>query len=147
MKLWRFEGTTEEFNSVSEALIGTHTQGNEQIEIAEPAPTVSEANRFATVQEAFEILSRRELSKNMEEVLRALYEAGTTRLTSDALKGINGHDSNQFRGLMGAFGRRSAHTLPAGVRFWDYHWDQSQGQYLWTLPESVREAMKQLKLV
>jgi len=119
---------------------------NDEIAI-DPVPLVADADRFVTIEEAIEILSRRELSKNMMDVLTALYEAGTTRLNSEALKGINGHDSNQFRGLMGAFGRRTLHTVPAGVRFWDYKWDPSQGQYLWTLPETVRAAMRQLKFV
>jgi hypothetical protein len=147
MKLWKFEGTADEFNAVSGVLIEGSPAHVDEISVVEPLGAADGGDTFPTVEQAIEVLSRRELSRNMEEALKALYEAGSVRLTSDSLKEVNGHDSNQFRGLMGAFGRRTKHTLPEGVRFLDFVWESSLGQYTWTLPETVREAMRQLKLV
>jgi len=147
MKLWRFEGTTEEFNAVSEALIGKSAQREESGEATEAAQALQPWERFATVSQAVEILSRRPLSDNMSNVLRDLYRAGAERRTSDDLKGLTGLNADQFRGLLGAFGRRTKYTLTKGERFLDDHWDSSIAQYTWTLPETAREAMRQLKLV
>jgi hypothetical protein len=146
MKLWSFEGTTEEFNTVFEALIGKSVQ-HEDVQASEHVVSAHSWDRFATVEQAIEILTRRELSTNMTKVLKALYEAGSGRLTSDDLKEVSGLNPDQFRGLMGAFGRRTKYTLKQGERILDDHWAGALKQYTWTLPETTREAMRQLKLV
>jgi len=142
MKLTMFEGTPEEYVAIANTLMGT---ANTVVAIPQQSPAVV-ARRFVTLEEAKEILSRLELSDNMNNVLVALYKAGSKRLTSDDLKKVNGHNSDEFRGMMGAFGRRVGYTIEGNdIWFFDQKWEGDA--YTYTLPESARKAMEEHRMV
>jgi len=48
-------------------------------------------------------------------------------------------------GMMGAFGRRVVTTVGKNVYFFGKEWRQDQ--YFWTLPDSAKRALEDLKIV
>src|SRR5580658_6355767 len=110
MKMYVFEGSPEELSKMF-----PNVGLNQSLVTVVPSETVTIRTsdpRQVTVEEAVLILTRRHLSDNLRTILIALYEAGEKRLTSDDLKKISGLNSDQFRGVFGAFGRRVANTIP-----------------------------------
>lgn len=153
MKIWRFEGSPEEFSAVASVLM---TDGAANGTAKATMPASEEASKFGgkmlgrvfvTASEAKEVLTRRRLGGNMINVLKALYQAGESRVTSQELMNANSHNSDQFRGLMGAFGRRVVNTVGPDKWFFDDKWSDEQGQNTYTLPASVRHAIEELKLL
>ena len=149
MKLWRFEGSPEEFSAVANALMGDGEAviKSESVKPAEQATEKKTGRRFVTVEEAKEVLTRRELSENMVNVLKALQNAGDQRLLSDDLRKVNDHSSDQFRGLMGAFGRRLVNTVGQNTWFFDDEWNHPLHQNTYRLPPSVRRALEELDVL
>jgi hypothetical protein len=144
MKVILFEGTPEEFSAASQALKGSLAGSQQEVQIAEPAEAVTLEGRFATIEEARKILSRIPLAKVMRQVLVKLHAAGEQTVSSEELRALTGYNANQFRGLMGAFGRRVANTVEKNVWFFRKKWDPVVGQYSWGLPPSVRQAIEAL---
>ena len=145
MKMYVFEGSPEELSKMFPT-VGLN-QSSVTVVPSETVTIRTSDPRKVTVEEAVLILTRRHLSDNLRTILIALYEAGEKRLTSDDLKKVSGLNSDQFRGVFGAFGRRVANTISDEVVFIDYKWEDTLGQYTWTLPETVRQAMRDLKIV
>ncbi len=148
MKLMVFDGTAEEFSVAAPALrntFGGALRGGgiaeEQPNETEEQPKAAEKWRCITPEEAREVMIRLELSKPMRKVLIALRDAGDKRLSSGDLHKVTGQNADQFRGMMGAFGRRLVNTVGKNVWFFNKKWDTATGQYSWSLPPSVIQAM------
>ena len=148
MRIVIFEGSTSEYAAVQH-LFGSKSNASEtesqHATQASPVPNDPGSKPFVNAQQAERILSRLELSRRMLTILKTLYDAGGRRVNSEDLRRAAKTNANEFKGILGAFGRRIAHTSP-GHLFFDQRWDSSSNQYTWTLPESVRIAIRQLKL-
>jgi hypothetical protein len=144
MKVILFEGTPEEFSAASQALKGSLASPLQEVQLGEPVETATHEGRFVTLDEARKILSRIPLAKVMRQVLVKLHAAGEQKLTSEELRAATGYNANQFRGLMGAFGRRVTNTVGKNVWFFWKQWDPTTSQYNWGLPPSVRQAIEAL---
>ncbi len=102
-----------------------------------------------TVELARAVLNRIPLAAEQKIVLKALYHAHPSWVTAPDLMAKVKYTRPQFTGLMGAFGRRLTHTpgYINGTTFFDQVWDNAAGINRYTLPETVREAMRLEKLV
>jgi hypothetical protein len=145
MRVSVFEGTPEEFSKVARTM-GFEVKQH-PLEPPEGSERPKNETRPVTIAEARMVMTRLPLSDNVRDILRALYVAGSKRVSSDELKKPAKLNADQFRGVMGALGRRVAHTVPEKVEFLDAQWDHGKAQFTWTLPESVRQAMRELKIV
>jgi hypothetical protein len=153
VRLILFDGTTEEFSAIAPHLGVTPSQQQDSRPVgaavfrAERAQSDADEERFVTFEEAIGILGRRALSDDVLAMIERLYRSGNSEVTSEDLRAVNDLSSSEFRGMLGAFGRRVRHTVSANVRFFDQIWKPDLGQYVWKLPESVRRAIEHLKLV
>ncbi len=154
MKLWRFEGSPDEFRAIASSLMGDEvTVVKEEVpEIDTPVEQkiVKEKNRerrFVTVEEAKEVLTRRPISSSMANILRAVLEAGEGRVGGNDLRDLNAHSLEQFRGVMGAFGNRLVHTVGTDKWFFDDEWDFINHQNTYKFPPSVRQALDELDIL
>lgn len=149
-------GTPAEISDVLKALPGTamvHTAAveltDEVVDSSTTSESAEEETRFVTTRFARRALKRLKLSKPMKKVLTALYEAETERLPLATLQDVAGYTPAQFAGLMGAFGRRMAHTegYDSEAWFFDCDWDEDDETWTYRLPETVREALVREQLV
>jgi hypothetical protein len=108
------------------------------------APPAVTLPRLVTAEESGHILRRLELSPDVKKVLGNLYQA-TEPVSSEDLKKAAGLNSDQFRGVMGGFGRRVKHSAGKNASFFIKEW--CQDQYFWSLPESAKRAMEDLKMI
>ena len=157
MRLMVYEGTPEEIRQVVDTLPKLSRAVSpppEQSAAPEP-PDADDTDEepaereFVSVKVARLMLSRRVLSKQQLQVLRAIYKAHPNKVAAPDLQNLTGYTPSQFAGLMGAFGRRLTHT-PGYIEptwFFDQEWDYENGHNLYGLPETVREAMHLEKLV
>ncbi len=151
MKLWRFEGSPEEFSAVANVLMG---EGDASIKVENATPEPERrvdgqklGRKFVTVDEAKNVLTRIPLKPPMANVLRVLLKAGERRILSEELMRSNNHSVEQFRGLMGAFGRRLVNTVGNATWFFDDKWDHEHHQNTYRLPPSVLQALKDLDIL
>ncbi len=151
MKLWRFEGSPEEFSAVANVLMG---EGDSPVKVENTSPEPERradgqkpSRKFVTVDEAKNVLTRIPLKEPMANVLRVLLESGERRILSEELMKSNNHSVEQFRGLMGAFGRRLVNTVGTTTWFFDDKWDHERHQNTYRLPPSVRQALKDLDIL
>ena len=149
MKLFVYEGTPREIVEVTQ-LMGEPIKnagifGN-PVRVDEETP---EQNEELSVEQIKLVLQRRTLAEPVIQVLRLLYKAGENRIKSDDLKAALNYSNPEFRGMLGAFGRRLKNTkgIPDGVRLFDERWDDDLRQKTWTLPVNVRKALEDLKIV
>jgi hypothetical protein len=149
VKLYVYEGSPKEIAEVSllmdsNSVNKRNTAGDEESAAEEAKP--SEDLTVAQIRSVFE---RRSLAKPLINMLKLLYEAGEERISSDSLKKVLGYNSHEFRGMLGAFGRRLKNTsgIPEGVKLFDEHWDDDLRQKTWTLPTNVRKAVEELGIV
>lgn len=155
MKATIIEGTADEIIKVintiertSETVV-TKSHGD-QSEPAAPSQPVDGTRVFVTTEFARRALVRLQLSESMKAVLKALYDAESGYVTTTSLIGVAGYGSgHQFAGLMGAFGRRLAHTrgYDGGASFFDWQWNDDEGVWEYRLPDTVREALERESLV
>jgi hypothetical protein len=152
---YHWEGTPEEFAAASptlKELMKTEPDTPASSPESEPelkgeaaAPSPATLPRDVTGEEALQILSRLELSPDIKKVLGNLYHA-TDPVSSEDLKKSAGLNGDQFRGVMGGFGRRVKHSAgKENVAFFIKEWRQDQ--YFWSLPECVKTAMEGLNLI
>lgn len=153
MKVIIVEGTPQEISeafpdlNMRSAIVSTPTAPSS-------VPTVSSSKdddgvSYVTAEVARKVLSRRKLSKEQLEVLRAIYKAHPGTVLGTELQALIGYSRPQFSGLMGAMGRRYTHTegFVEGAWFFEQEWDDAGATYRYGLPETVREAMRLEKLV
>lgn len=160
MRVYVVEGTPEE---IREAVPGLATAVDGQVTtVRTAAPTAEshatvegeedeeedEEQAYVSVDVAREVLTRRKLHDTQKNMLRAIYKAHPGQISAVDLQALLSQNTAQFRGFMGAWGRRYTHTegFVQGEWFFDQEWDYEQACYLYRLPESVRQAMKLEKL-
>ena len=156
MKVTIVEGTPEEiaqaFPHLAAQSAAAEGGANGATSIAEMSASTSddtsEGEEAVSVEVARKVLKRIPLSKEQLAVLRALYSAHPKDVPTADLTAKVGYTGPQFRGFMGAFGRRLSHTpgYIGGTYFFEQEWDDATGAYRYSLPESVREAMRLEKL-
>jgi hypothetical protein len=142
MRFYMFEGTPEELSEVLPKI--DVRLGKSEVLI--PGEKAKSDKRWVTTEEARVILTRRPLSVPIVKMLQSLYSAAGKQVTSDELKKVTGLDAHEFRGMLGAFGRRVGHTAPANAQFFDQKWNHEAAQYVWSLPENVRQVVRELKI-
>jgi hypothetical protein len=87
------------------------------------------------------------ISKNMKKALVALHKVGDEGLLGSELCKLLDFEQSQFRGMMGAFGRRVANTEGwyDGAGFFEYDWDAENG-YRYKLFDTSRKAVEAVLL-
>jgi len=92
---------------------------------------------------ARKVITRIPLKPMPKQMLTIIYEAGEKGILGTNLAKKLGYSSAQFRGMMGAFGRRIANT-PGYSKgyFFSYEWDYDKGTYRYWLSGPVREAVR-----
>ena len=111
-----------------------------------PEQTDEAEDKTIVVTAAFarHVLTRLPLSRAMKKVLRALLDAHPDWLPPPALHRAAGYSKPaQFRGLMGAFGKRMANTegYDPEAHFFEYRWNEDENVWECRLPDTVREAL------
>ena len=159
MKITILDGTPEEVIKVVRALypdtgslVPTAQSGDPS---PTPAPTPNESTtdgpesseapqKSVSIEFARRVLKRRPLSNKQLIALRTLQKAYPEWVTRDELLEATGYTAHQLAGLMGAFGRRMAHTEGyfKGAWFFDTRWNDSAGAYDYRLPDAVLEALR-----
>jgi hypothetical protein len=153
MKLIIVEGTPQEiaeaFPDINMGSATIRSTSAASPAVANSEPIGADGISYVSIDIARKVLSRRNLSKQQLQVLRAIYKAYPGTISGTALQTLINYTRPQFSGLMGAFGRRLSHTegCPAGASFFEQDWDYNADTYVYGLPESVREAMRLEKLV
>lgn len=153
MKIVIFEGSTAEFVQVANQLGFVPNADLDQM-VSEPTDIAEEPVTIElSVEQIKNVLARRPLDAKMRIMFNLLYKAGDTYTSSDDLKEALDFEGPQYRGMMGAFGRRLVNTpgMPADVRlidlFFDAPWDHSLHQKKWRLTENTRRALEELRLL
>lgn len=87
------------------------------------------------------------ISKNMKKALVSLHKVGDEGLLGSELCELLDFEQSQFRGMMGAFGRRVANTEGwyDGAGFFEYDWDAENG-YRYKLFDTSRKAVEAVLL-
>jgi hypothetical protein len=144
-----FEGDPRE---VAEALrnLGVTAQSVPAILPNEPEGTIEEAEdsgeawSFVSTPVARRVLSRRQLQDLPKQMLALIYNAGDAGILGNVLAKKLGYSAAQFRGMMGAFGRRLSNTpgYDGHAHFFGWEWNYEKGTYRYWLPETVREAVR-----
>ena len=152
----RMEGTAAEIRDVLRALPQSATLHTAAVELTDetvPSATSSESaeseSSVVTTRFARRALTRLRLSPPMRKVLAALYEAHPGWLSLPTLHGIAGYKPAQFAGLMGAFGRRMAHTegYDSDLLFFESRWNENEETWDYRLPDTVCQALALEQLV
>lgn len=152
MKAVVFDGTPEE---VAEALKAMGVAAPMTAAVAKIAPVENDGDEDGEEDDsedtqplpltvAKRVLSRLPtISKNMKKALVALHKAGDDGLLGSELCELLDFDQSQFRGMMGAFGRRVTHTEGwyDGAGFFEYDWDAETG-YRYKLFDTSRKAVE-----
>jgi hypothetical protein len=114
-----------------------------------PADPVRQRNEeYVSVTIARQVLTRIPLPDVVLKTVRTLYRRHPELVSARELGADISYSSSQFGGLLGAFGRRVSHTpgYEAGASFFIQEWDASEGCWRYGLPESVREALRLVRL-
>jgi hypothetical protein len=108
-----------------------------------------EDTEYVSVEVARAVLTRIPLSTEQTSTLGAIYTAHPNMVPGTELGEAIGYSRSQFAGLMGAFGRRVAHTVGyvEGTSFFVQKWPNGAECWQYGLPESVREALRLENLV
>ena len=151
----RLEGTPEEIGAALKFLpsagiphtIGVEMNGHDATDATDDATEPEET--FVSTEFAKRALHRRHLSPEMKRVLKALYGAHPESLSTEELHHAAGYTPPQFAGLMGAFGRRLSHTngYDADRHFFDWRWNDEREARECQLPDTVRQALEEEKIV
>lgn len=157
MKMYVFEGTPDEIGAVMKTM-GPITGASLAMPLTEsksrpPLPLTpptgagdndEEKMEFVTVEFARAAMTRIALSDPLKNVLIALRDADPEWVSVADLYEASGYTSQQFAGLMGAFGRRMKYTegFREDAHFFDFEWDEETSAWSYRLPDSVIEAMR-----
>ena len=133
-----FEGDSKEFAIVRNLFADT---GASQ----EVVPTVgqSEEDEEWMVRMMERVLTRVELADNHKSMLKAIVAAGDDGILKSDLVSAIGIKDEQFKGVIGSFGRRVANTpdWPASTPFYDAVWDNEAGEWRYWLDDPYRSAV------
>ena len=94
-------------------------------------------------------LTRIKLAPHQKLLLRTLVESHPNYVSANDLMQKLGQSSPQFRGFMGAFGRRFSYTegWGEGEEFFDQHWDHEAGCYQYRLPDHILDVVKECRVL
>lgn len=160
MRMTVYEGTAEEIarivraiqpgaaNIVSAGL--SEEPSTSMMDDSIDAPADSEGSRkCVTAEFARRMLTRCPLSDKQKIVLKTLKEAHPEWVSRDELCAENGWTPHQLAGLMGTFGKRTAHTegYVGGAWVFDTKWNDETGAWDYRLPETTLEALRLESLV
>lgn len=149
MKAIYLEGSPEE---VQTALKNLTDVSNTKAPAATATVTIDdnadeEGEEYVSYEVARAVLERIPLHKSHRVMLKALGEANPDYVSSHDLMVALGHSSAQFRGFMGAFGRRISYTKEwQEGDFFDQYWDEELTCYQYRLPETTLKAVQDLNL-
>lgn len=153
MKAIYFEGTSEEVMSALKDLTRTDTQVRKSAALLEELAedhTQNEGADYVSYDIAKTILERKPLNASHRTLLRVLAKAYPDYVSSPKLMKKLDLSSAQFRGFMGAFGRRISYTdgweEGGEGEFFDQHWDDEAACVQYRLAETSLEAVKDLGL-
>lgn len=127
----------------SSAVSGNETPNEERREASkndgEERGLIVISTRFAR-----KVLTRRGLSPLQRKMLAEIYNAGEVGILGTELAAKLDYEPAQFRGMMGAWGRRLANTpgYDGEGHFFTFEWDYEAGSYRYWLPVTVREAVR-----
>lgn len=148
MKAYVFEGTPEEIAETLKAMglsqsTAIVAPGSAALEAEADSAEEEREWRPLPIPVARRVLSRIALAEKPKMAILAVYNSGDAgMLGSDLCKRLK-YSSAQFRGMMGAFGRRIANTKgwEDGMSFFRYEWDAEDG-YRYFLPDECRAAVE-----
>lgn len=153
MKLYVFDGTPEEIRDVARGILPMGTGPALAVEVPEKERPVTMGSdgsgsetKFVTTEFARRVLTRRpHLMPRIQAVLAALSAASGKWVPRSELRRAVDYSPHQFAGLMGAFGRRVSHTEGYDDEAWfiEQDWDEDEQDWVYRLPESVLEALKE----
>jgi hypothetical protein len=155
MKMFMFDGTPAEIGEVLRGIqpgVGLKAYQSEPTTEANSPITerTSEDSprRFVTDEFARRVLTRLPVSEPMKAVLKALLPTGENWTPMTELCRLTGYSKAQFSGLMGAFGRRMAHTenFDQDAYFFDYQWSEQLHSWEYRLPNQVADAIRAVDL-
>jgi hypothetical protein len=147
MKILLFEGTTEEYRQVADLFRGntTHKSDDTGKEGSEVSTEGAEERHQVSVDQATQILKRIPLSDNVRAVLKYLADAKEEVSSEYLREKIVELSGDQFRGMMGAFGRRVINTFPGQkLSFFEKRWNGDE--YYWSLTDNAKQAVRQINL-
>jgi hypothetical protein len=141
-----FEGTTDEVMAALAYMNAEVAKGEAEAEAVEDEKTYPPTGHVS-VEFARRALARLPLSTRQRMVLGAIYQAEDKGVLGTKLHKLFSFSPAQFRGMMGAFGRRMWNTDGPGYGlFFRKEWDGDQGSMRYTLTPEAREAVR-LELV
>ena len=141
-----FEGTPEEISAVARSMLPATTGDialSLEVQDEARAQSSERPTKFVTVDFARRVLGRRPvLSKPFKRVLGALNDAYPDWMLLRELHSAADYTAAQFAGLMGAFGRRMAHTEghDKDADFFETRWNDDEEAWEYRLPATVYEA-------
>jgi hypothetical protein len=149
MKLFVYEGSPREIAEVAIIMGSSSPIPAYSGPDGDAVEDGSDVGDELTVDQVKQVLTRRSLAEPLENMLVLLYKANNARMKSDDLKEALAYNAHQFRGMLGAFGRRLKNTqgIPKGVRLFDEYWDEELRQKTWALSANVRKALEDLGIV
>lgn len=92
------------------------------------------------------VLNRISLAPSQKALLKAIYDAGEGGILGSELLDVLDYSQAQFRGMMGAFGRRVANTDGFSTdfeTFFKWEWDSEASSYRYWLEGEIRAAVKE----
>lgn len=149
MKAVFLEGATEEVQSALAKLMGSSRAESIRVVTVDNEVTEEFDDReLITYDVAKSVLDRRPLNESHRIMLKALAEVHPQTLPTNDLMERLDLTSAQFRGFMGAFGKRISHTEGGENKwFFDQHWDHDLECVQYRLTEGALQAAKDLGLV
>lgn len=150
MKAIVLEGTAEE---ISEALKRMGAPSAFGALVTPPAEHVDpegdgaqddSESGYVPLRVARKAITRRHMYPLQQKMLELIYNAGEAGILASELQDELDYEPAQFRGLMGAFGRRVANTpgYASGDWFFDQEWETEEQCYRYRLAGDPREAVR-----
>ncbi|MFC3326066.1 hypothetical protein [Mesorhizobium cantuariense] len=138
-----FQGTAAEFEAVRSQFADSPV-----IETVE-ATTADEGGRQGeqrTIELMRRVIQRTGLAPNHSRMLKAMAGAGDGGLTKTELVGAMAMTEDQFKGVIGSFGRRTSNTpgWPKEVQFYNWKWDKEVDEWRYWIDEPFRSAIAKL---
>jgi hypothetical protein len=132
MKLIAFDGSPEEFASVSHLFAGSSTSPICQVSGATSlGPNQAASKPKLDELTAEKALTRIGLSKLQASIVKAIRASGAKGATSADIAAATGFDQKSVRAGMRGFGKRITHTegWPKGVEMFERIWEGTQNRY------------------
>ena len=157
VKAYVLEGSKEEVQEVLEGLLGIKKSAEGGVVAvvsdaeaqAEPVSSPDTARtKFISYETAMGVLKRKPLNRAHKTMFRVLAEAYPDYVSSPDLMEELDMTSAQFRGFLGAFGRRISYTEDGEESwFFDQYWDGEEAFNRYRLPETSYQAIQDLGIL